>query len=244
MLVQQPIARKRAISPFAVKIQPNAQKPKMNINDVPRVMIIGAGYRGLAYAEPIHESGEGKIAAVIDTSPFKRKAFGQKYIWGPEGRSGPRKGEAFASWEEYITYERERRQSQRAGKLQSDPGIDAAFVCVLDELHAAVVKALAPLGIHIMCEKPIATRLEDVLGIYAALAQSWQTLRHQTVFAAGYVLRYSPANMLLRRLVREERVVGDVVSVEHTDTIGWWHFAHSYVRYVQVARDAPSELEH
>ncbi|PVH93820.1 NAD(P)-binding protein [Periconia macrospinosa] len=207
-------------------------------------MIIGAGYRGLAYAEPIHASGEGVIAAVIDTSPFKRQAFGQKYIWGPDGRSGPRKGESFASWEDYISYEKNRRERLHAGEVQSDPGIDAAFVCVLDELHAAVVKALAPLGMHIMCEKPIATRLEDVLGIYAALAQSWKALHHQTVFAAGYVLRYSPANMLLRKLVRDERVIGDVVSVEHTDTIGWWHFAHSYVRgnWRKEATSAPSLL--
>jgi hypothetical protein len=57
-------------------------------------------------------------------------------------------------------------------------------------------------------------------------------LRRKTVFAVGFVLRYSYFFMLLRKLVREERVVGDVVSVDHTEPVGWWHFRHSYVRDV------------
>lgn len=114
----------------------------------------------------------------------------------------------------------------------TDPGIDAVFVCLLDELHATVVQALAPLGLHILCEKPLATRLNDLLGVYATLMRSWETLQCQSVFAVGLVLRYSLPQMLLRRLVREERVIGDVVSTEHTKAVGWKHFEHCYVRYV------------
>ncbi|CAI4216748.1 unnamed protein product [Parascedosporium putredinis] len=50
------------------------------------------------------------------------------------------------------------------------------------------------------------------------------------IFSIGHVLRYSPHNMLLRKLLLEDRVVGDICSVEHTEPVGWWHFAHSYVR--------------
>jgi len=45
-------------------------------------------------------------------------------------------------------------------------------------------------------------------------------------------LRYSPHNILLHKLLVEEGVVGDIVSVEHTEPVGWWHFSHSYVRLV------------
>ena len=38
--------------------------------------------------------------------------------------------------------------------------------------------------------------------------------------------------MLLRQLVREKEVIGDVLSIEHVEPVGWWHFSHSYVRYV------------
>jgi predicted dehydrogenase len=118
------------------------------------------------------------------------------------------------------------------GEKVADPGIDAVFVCVLDDLHAVVVKSLAPLGLHIMCEKPLDTQLQDLLGMYAALSQSWAVLKRKTLFTTGYVLRYSKFFMLLRRLLREERVIGDVISVEHTEPVGWWHFEHAYVRYV------------
>lgn len=36
--------------------------------------------------------------------------------------------------------------------------------------------------------------------------------------------------MLLRELLLEKEVVGDVLSIEHVEPVGWWHFSHSYVR--------------
>ena len=212
---------------------PSLSSYKTLVEAGPLILMIGAGYRGHAYADAIRASGEGTIAAVVEPVPFKRQAFGAAYIWGAAGRNGPRDGEAFESWEDYISYEIDRRERVRTGETVADPGIDAVFVCVLDELHAAVVKGLAPLGLHIMCEKPLATQLEDLLGMYAALAQSWDALQRKTVFMTGYVLRYSYFFMLLRRLLWEERVIGDVISVEHTEPVGWWHFGHAYVRYVQ-----------
>lgn len=38
--------------------------------------------------------------------------------------------------------------------------------------------------------------------------------------------------MLLRHLVRERNIIGDVLSIEHVEPVGWWHFSHSYVRYI------------
>lgn len=36
--------------------------------------------------------------------------------------------------------------------------------------------------------------------------------------------------MLLRKLLLEDRAIGELVSVEHTEPVGWFHFSHSYVR--------------
>jgi predicted dehydrogenase len=43
------------------------------------------------------------------------------------------------------------------------------FVTVLDEMHIYVIKALAPLGLHIMCEKPLATNLDDCIDILGTM---------------------------------------------------------------------------
>lgn len=213
--------------------------------DAPRLAVIGAGSRGHAYAVPISKSGLAHIVAVAEPDEFKRRSFGEEFVWGAEGRSGPREGEAFSSWEELIAFEKARRAGPGPGG-QKDVGIDGVLVCVLDEMHHPVVTALAAsgLGLHMLCEKPLATSLKDTLDIYASLRRSWDELGKATVFGIGHVLRYSPHNILLRKLLREEEVIGEVVSIEHTEPVGYFHFAHSYVRgnWASEKTSAPSLL--
>lgn len=57
-------------------------------------------------------------------------------------------------------------------------------------------------------------------------------LQTEAIFAVGLVLRHSRPQVMLRKLVREDRAVGDVISVEHTEAVAWKHFEHCYVRYV------------
>ncbi|KAF2401941.1 NAD(P)-binding protein [Trichodelitschia bisporula] len=199
----------------------------------PRILTIGAGSQGHAYAGPIAKNGWGHIACVAEPIPYKRAEFGGRFIWGLEGREAL-PWEQFVGWEEWLAYEKERRGRVATGEIrEGDPefrGVDAVFVCVLDEMHVRVVKAVAPLGLHIMCEKPLATSLEDCIDILGTVTREWNVLGKKSIFGIGHVLRYSPQNVTLRRLVREERVIGDVISMEHTEPVGWWHMAHSFVR--------------
>ncbi|KAJ9614248.1 hypothetical protein H2200_002384 [Cladophialophora chaetospira] len=50
--------------------------------------------------------------------------------------------------------------------------------------------------------------------------------------------------MLLRKLLLEDRVIGDTMMVNHTEPVGWWHFAHSFVRghWRNESTSAPSLL--
>ncbi|PMD40945.1 NAD(P)-binding protein [Hyaloscypha variabilis F] len=199
----------------------------------PRILFIGAGSQGHAYAEPITRLHLGQVVAVCEPIPFKRSEFGQRYIWGLSNRT-PLPHEEFADWADFVKYEVNRRERVKSGEIKEGDaefkGVEAVFVTVLDELHVPVVKALAPLGLHIMCEKPLATSLDACIDILGAVTRGWEVLGRKTVFGIGHVLRYSPHNILLRKLVRVERVVGDVISVEHAEPVGWWHMAHSFVR--------------
>lgn len=216
---------------------------------IPRFIIIGAGSRGNAYARAVKTSTSGVIHAVAEPHDFKRRAFGQKFIWGVG--NALEEGQEFADWRHWLQWETERRQKanldghERAESVESvtEPkGVDGVFICTLDETHAEIIQAIAPLQLHILCEKPLALFLHDCLAVYRTLQpprlQRNSTADHQdqqpdppkTIFSIGHVLRYSPHNTLLRKLLLADRVIGDVVSLEHTEPVGWWHFAHSYVR--------------
>lgn len=202
---------------------------------VPRLLIIGAGSRGNAYARAAVDSGLGIVAAVAEPVEFKRRLLGSRYIW-PAGDAAAE--QEFSDWKQYVKFEHQRRKDEAAG-IPVTPGVDGVFICVHDEHHIDVLTAIAPLGLHIMAEKPLATTLSDCLRIEKSIRAA-----HERIFAIGHVLRYSPHNMLLRHLVREKQVIGDILSIEHIEPVGWWHFSHSYVRghWRKESTTAPSLL--
>ena len=187
-----------------------------------RYLVIGAGQRGVSYARPLRRSTIAQIYAVAEPVEFRRKTFGRDYVWANED---PKLGQEFSSWSEWLIWETDRRKRLTNGEDQP-PGVDGVIVCTLDETHVEILIAIAPLQLHILCEKPLATSLTDCLRIYKSL----QPLQKNKIFSVGHVLRYSPHNILLRKLLLHDRVIGDILSIEHTEPVGWWHFAHSYVR--------------
>lgn len=198
---------------------------KTHLESSPRILIIGAGVRGNAYAGAVTQSTGGIVIAVAEPIRYKREMLGKKYIWG---QSQPSRGQNFEDWRQFVQYEQDRREKASRGHTMP-LGVDAVFVCTLDETHAEIITELSPLGLHIMSEKPLATNLSDCLKIYRTI-QPVQGEAPTSIFSIGHVLRYSPHNILLRRLLLENEVIGNILSVEHTEPIGWWHFAHSYVR--------------
>lgn len=206
----------------------------------PKFLVIGAGSRGNAYGGAVTRATPGVIHAVAEIDPFKRRKFGRKYIWGD---GSPKPGQEFASWTDWLEWETARRGRKNKSANTSNgftgedkhdgfndgDGVDGVFVCTLDEMHVQILLAIAPLNLHILCEKPLATSLDDCLAISKAIG-SGPSCTPSKVFSIGHVLRYSPHNILLRKLLLADSVIGDIVSLEHTEPVGWWHFSHSYVR--------------
>lgn len=191
----------------------------------PRLLIIGGGNRGRAYAQAIQDSSNGILVGIVEPIAIKRNQLGRKYIWG---KGQPSEGQSFEDWKGFIAWEVERRAKAATG-ADVPEAVDAVFVCVQDAMHKEVVLALAPLKLHIMCEKPLAPTLEDCTAILKSLTPDAST-PPDTLFSIGHVLRYSPHNVLLRKLLLEDKVIGEVMAVNHTEPVGWYHFTHSYVR--------------
>ncbi|EWZ78253.1 oxidoreductase [Fusarium oxysporum f. sp. lycopersici MN25] len=204
---------------------PPPERPAFSTSP-PRLLIIGAGNRGKAYAEAVKNSSNGVIVGVIEPIALKRRHLGRKYIWGARE---PVPGEEFSDWPEFVQWELSRRQAVASGTTDVPEGVDAVFICVQDGMHKDVVLGLAPLKLHIMCEKPLAPNLEDCMAIYKSLSPD-PSGSSEKLFAIGHVLRYSPHNMMMRKLLLEDKVIGDIMAVNHTEPVGWYHFTHSYVR--------------
>ncbi|KAL9602329.1 MAG: hypothetical protein Q9219_001895 [cf. Caloplaca sp. 3 TL-2023] len=217
----------------------NGNRGPVSANKSLRLLIIGAGARGNAYARAATESTKACVYAVADPIQQKREALGRKYIWSDDS---PAAGQNFGDWREFLEYEQVRRMKKSHGE-PVDLGVDALFICTLDEMHAEIIVGLAPLGLHIMNEKPLATTLKDCLKIYKSLQPSHEE-PPRALFSVGHVLHYSPHNMLLKKLLLDDRVIGEILSIEHTEPVGWWHFAHSYVRgnWRKASKTAPSLL--
>ena len=117
---------------------------------------------------------------------------------------------------------------------------DAVVVAVQDHMHMEVVLAFAEQGYHILCEKPMATSIDDCIKIEEAVKKAG------IIFGMGHgnilenasealiddpppVLRYSPYNHAISEIVRS-RIVGELVNAVQIEPVGYYHFAHSYVR--------------
>lgn len=109
---------------------------------------------------------------------------------------------------------------------------DAVVIATPDRDHVGPAVAAARRGYDILLEKPMAPTEAEAQSIVAAVEAAGVSL------TVCHVLRYTRYTRAIVELLASG-AIGDVVSVEHLEPIGWWHFAHSYVRG-QWAREAES----
>lgn len=100
---------------------------------------------------------------------------------------------------------------------------DAVVIATQDGDHAEPARTFAELGYHILIEKPLAPTEAECREIVAAAE------RAGVIFAVCHVLRYAPYTDTVRSVVRSGQI-GEIVSVQHLEPVGFWHQAHSYVR--------------
>ncbi|MFJ8278675.1 Gfo/Idh/MocA family protein [Streptomyces griseoviridis] len=127
-------------------------------------------------------------------------------------RAASRAETAFAGWREFLA------ATARDGRLA-----DGVIVATQDRDHVEPVLALARAGYAVMTEKPLAPTEEECRTLVTGVQATG------VPFAVCHVLRYTPYTDLVREVVGSG-VLGTLTGVEHLEPVGWWHFAHSYVR--------------
>ena len=162
--------------------------------------LVGAGLRGQTYARHAVATGTARVVAVAEADPRRRAAVAAEFNI-PEQH-------VYADWADLAA----------AGRLA-----DAAIIATMDRLHRDPAVRLAGLGYHILLEKPMAPTEPEAAEIAEA------AVRAGVIFAVCHVLRYTPYTRLLKGLLADGRI-GRLISADHLEPVGWWHFAHSFVR--------------
>ena len=173
-----------------------------------RFAVVGTEGIGVSHIQGIHNTKEAVLAAVCDVDEgYARKAAEQNGL-----------DRYFTDYDEMLA----------AG------GFDCVVVCTPDSFHCEQsVKALAA-GYHVLCEKPLAMRLDECDEIIKASRASG---KH---FMVGQVCRKTPAFSLMKEMVARGDI-GEVFYVEseyaHDYSIlkrGEWRKDPNYLRYPVV----------
>ena len=163
--------------------------------------IIGAGARGTGYAVfAQHFPEKVKIVAVAEPNEQRRNYMAKLYNIPAEF--------CFNGYEEFC---------------QRPKMCDAVAICTQDYLHEAPAIACAKLKYDILLEKPMAPTAEACKRIADAVKANGVTL------AVCHVLRYTAFTRILKDILKSGEI-GDIISLQHLEPVGYWHQAHSYVR--------------
>lgn len=107
--------------------------------------------------------------------------------------------------------------------LQQERLADVLFLCTQDRQHYGHAIPALERGYDLLLEKPMAPTIEECNSI----AETAKRLGRKV--AVCHVLRYTPFYCKLKSLL-EEGCVGDLVSVQAIENVGYFHQAHSFVR--------------
>lgn len=168
-----------------------------------KVAVLGAGRRGReGYAPYLLENPNlGEIVAVAEPNKSKQEKFKNIYNISDDN--------VFDDYKDLLNKKR---------------FVDAVIISTNDDMHYEPCKLALEKGYHVLLEKPMSNSLDEVIKLNR-LAKKYTN----QVFMVCHVLRYTPFFTKLKEIV-DSKELGDLVTIQHNENIGYWHFAHSFTR--------------
>ena len=163
--------------------------------------ILGMGNRGTKYAEKaLVFPDRMEVTAIADSRPVRTESANRFLHLPPE--------KIFSSGEEMLA----------APKLA-----DIMVIATQDAQHRDHALAALRKGYDLVLEKPIATTPEDCL----AISEEAERLGRRVIVC--HVLRYTVFYRAIKKLI-DSGVLGKVEAINAEEQVGYYHYAHSYVR--------------
>lgn len=158
-----------------------------------KAIILGAGYRGRAYAE-YAQSHPDQLEIVGVADPVQADAIPAPRYWN--------------DWKECLA---------------DKPEADIVMITMPDALHHDSAIAALDAGYHLLLEKPISPTEKECREVIG------KALEKKRLVIVGHILRYTAYFAHIKALI-DSGELGEVVSIAHQESAGFWKVAHSYVR--------------
>ncbi len=167
------------------------------------ISIIGAGSRAGGYINALETYYSDKFTVVAIAEPKKNL---QDYY---RNKYNIKEEMIFDSYEDFV----------KMPRLS-----DVVIIATLDDMHYLPCIEAIKKGYDIILEKPISMSLPEIVEI-GKLGEK----HPDQLIAVCHVLRHSPFFRKLKEII-DAKTLGNVVDIQHNENIGYYHFAHSYVR--------------
>jgi len=165
------------------------------------IIVVGAGARGRLYADYVLQHPElAKIVGVAEPDDYHRDMIAKRHDISPD--------KVFKDW----------REVEKCEKFA-----DAVIISTQDAMHLEPAEVFADKKYHILLEKPMAPSEQDCRKVVKT------AIENNIIFAVCHVMRYTKYTRKLKQLL-DSGLIGDIISIQHLEPVGYWHFAHSFVR--------------
>ena len=169
------------------------------------LLILGCGNRGKNYASfSLLNPEKARVVAIADKNPHSRNTFIKLYEETID------KDKVFIDWRDILDLE--------------EKIADCVIIALPDKQHKDAAISFTNKQYHMLLEKPMATSLEQCQQITSACR-----LQEKQINAVCHVLRYFSPCIKIKEII-DSGALGDIVNINHTEPVGYEHFAHSFVR--------------
>ena len=165
-----------------------------------KLVLAGAGARGMIYSQYAHDILGDEIVAVADRHPEKLEKA--RRLFGTAG---------------------DMLFTDPLAMISTVPDADAMIVATTDRDHYIHAMAGLERGWHLLLEKPISPDPLECLKIAQKADEKNLSV------TVCHVLRYSPFFIRLKEIL-DSGSLGKITAIDHTENVGNFHMAHSFVR--------------
>lgn len=171
-----------------------------------KTAVFGTGFVGRVHVEGIRRAGNVDLYAIGEPQIEKAQALAAEF--GAKAEADYR-------------------------RILDDKNVDAVHICTPNALHFPIAKEALQAGKHVLCEKPLATSVEQARELVKLAAQT--KLRNATF----HNLRYYPQVQQMRRMIQDGDL-GEILVLQGTYSQDWLLYDTDWNWRIDSKENGPS----